>query len=73
MSFIRSENIEDIVKTIVSKNWPTVASRGLINTQSQNPSGLGSTSIGTENNSVNGPSLFVNGTSYFGGSRVVGY
>ena len=72
MPFIRSENVEDIVKAIVSKAWPTVTSRGMLNVSSQNPTGLGKTFTGKESGGNNAPRLFICGTSAFGGKRVVG-
>ena len=72
MAFIRSENIESIVKTIVSKSWPMATSRGLLNVASPNPALQVRIITSKENGGNTSSLLFINGTSAMGGKRVVG-
>jgi hypothetical protein len=72
MAYIKSNEIEQIVKTIMAANYPQLASQGMINVPVPNPSIPGVSITDRESIGVNSRRQFVCGSSRIGGGRVVG-
>lgn len=72
MGYIKSSEIETIVKTVIAANYPQLANQGMLNVPIPNPA-ISVTSISDrESSGENARRLFVCGTSRIGGGRIVG-
>jgi hypothetical protein len=71
--FVHSRpNIEDLVTSIIRKNYPEIASAGVLNDTVENPPQGATVVTNLESSGGNAKELFIWGTSRWGGARVAG-